>query len=243
MADRNRDWRSDADRDWRAPEPDSRRFDRDPGYRGYGDYGTDDVRSFGVPRDYPDAAYPPYWMRDENPRQGFGAPHDRESWNAQDQWGERDRSTSGERTPQGPMWQNPRTPGPSEQRRGKFFGRGPKGYRRSDERIREEISDRLMANPDVDASDIELSVAQGIVTLTGTVEDRHEKRIVDYIAEDAVGVDDVNNQLKVRHGFWASLTGEREKAGERELRRQPEREMAKPAPSGRGNAGRGGTAR
>jgi hypothetical protein len=97
----------------------------------------------------------------------------------------------------------------SEHRRGRFFGRGPKGYRRSSERIREEVSDRLMTHPDIDASDIEVRVGDGIVTLTGTVEDRHEKRLAEYIAEDALGVDDVDNQLKVRHGFWATLTGEK----------------------------------
>jgi len=100
----------------------------------------------------------------------------------------------------------------SEHRRGRFFGRGPKGYRRSSERIREEVSDRLMTHPDIDASDIEVRVENGIVTLMGTVEDRHEKRLAEYIAEDAIGVDDVDNQLKVRHGFWASMTGEKASA-------------------------------
>ena len=118
----------------------------------------------------------------------------------------------------------------SELRRGRFFGRGPKGYRRSDERIREEISDRLMTHPDIDASDIEVSVTNGIVTLSGMTEDRHEKRLAEYIAEDALGVDDVENRLKVRHGLWASLTGER--ASEREMPRHAEREL--PAASNEG---------
>jgi hypothetical protein len=74
-----------------------------------------------------------------------------------------------------------------------------------------------MTHPDIDASDIEVSVDSGIVSLTGTVEDRHEKRLADYIAEDAVGVNDVDNGLKVRHGFWATVVGER--ATERELGR------------------------
>lgn len=94
-------------------------------------------------------------------------------------------------------------------RRGRFYGVGPKGYRRSDERILEEMSDRLMTHPDVDASDIEVHVANGIITLTGTVPDRHQKRIADLIAEDIVGVDDVHNELHVRHGFWSSLAGGR----------------------------------
>lgn len=105
---------------------------------------------------------------------------------------------------------------------GRFFGRGPKNYRRSDERIREEICDRLTAHPDVDASDLEVKVSGGIVTLEGTVESRHEKRIAELISDDALGVDDVNNRLKVRHGFWSSVTGER--AAERELHREPERD-------------------
>jgi hypothetical protein len=66
-----------------------------------------------------------------------------------------------------------------------------------------------MTHPDIDASDIEVRVADGVVTLTGTAEDRHEKRLAEYIAEDALGVDDVDNQLKVRHGFWATLSGEK----------------------------------
>jgi hypothetical protein len=118
----------------------------------------------------------------------------------------------------------------SAARRGRFFGRGPKGYRRSDERIREEICDRLMTHPDIDASDMELSVKNGIVTMNGTVEDRHEKRLAEYIAEDALGVDDVENRLTVRHGFWATVVGER--AMERELPKRAEREMEMPAKEG-----------
>jgi len=104
---------------------------------------------------------------------------------------------------------------PAAPHRGRFFGRGPKGYRRSDERIKEEISDRLMGHPDVDASDVEVQVSNGIVTLTCTIENRHEKRITEYLAEDTLGVDDVNNQLKVRHGFWAGLTGDKARADDR----------------------------
>ena len=78
-----------------------------------------------------------------------------------------------------------------------------------DEHIRDEISDRLTTHPDIDASAVAVHVSEGIVTLMGAVEDRHEKRIAEYVAEDASGVDHVDNQLKVRHGFWAALTGEK----------------------------------
>lgn len=101
----------------------------------------------------------------------------------------------------------------SEHRRGRFYGRGPKGYRRSDERIREDICDRLMTHPDIDASDIDVEVSDGIISLMGTTEDRHEKRLAELIAEDVVGVDDVDNRLKVRHGVWAAVSGERAASG------------------------------
>lgn len=107
-------------------------------------------------------------------------------------------------------------------RRGPHAGRGPKGYRRSDDRIREDINDLLTADPNIDATEIEVRVASGIVTITGVVEDRAAKRLAEDLAEDVMGVDDVNNQLKVRHGFLAGLTGE--KASERELSREPEKE-------------------
>ena len=113
---------------------------------------------------------------------------------------------------------DPRRPRDQSPRRVSYVGLGPKGYRRSDQRIHEEVSDRLMTHPDVDASDIEVVVAAGIVTLDGSVEDRHQKRIAEFIAEDVVGVDDVRNQLEVRRGFWASLHGDRSTAPDEEAR-------------------------
>jgi hypothetical protein len=124
----------------------------------------------------------------------------------------------------------------SAARRGQFFGRGPKGYRRSDERIREDVSDRLMVHPDIDASEIEVHVANGIVTLTGIVDNRHEKRLAEFIAEDALGVDDVDNRLKVHHGFWATIRGER--PTDRELPVRPERDASASNEGGRANAAR-----
>ena len=40
-------------------------------------------------------------------------------------------------------------------------GRGPKGYSRSDDRIREDVSDRLSDDHMIDASDIEIEVKGG----------------------------------------------------------------------------------
>ena len=80
---------------------------------------------------------------------------------------------------------------------GGFAGRGPKGYQRSDERLQEEISDRLMADRWVDASEIEVRVKNGEVTLTGTVDNRDAKRRAEDIAEQVMGVRDVMNQVRV----------------------------------------------
>ena len=109
-----------------------------------------------------------------------------------------------------------------EGRRRTFVGRGPKGWRRADERIGDEVSEALARHPDIDASELEVTVASGVVTLTGVVEDRHEKRLAEDIAEDVFGVADVENKLKVRHGLLARLTGE--KVDEREVARGVERE-------------------
>src|SRR5262249_60892996 len=62
-----------------------------------------------------------------------------------------------------------------ERRRGNA-GRGPRGYHRSDERIREDVNDRLTDDWYIDASDIEVSVNNGMVTLSGRVNSREEKR-------------------------------------------------------------------
>ncbi len=80
---------------------------------------------------------------------------------------------------------------------GGHAGRGPKGYQRSDERLEEEVSDRLMADDWIDASDVEVRVKNGEVTLTGTVDNRQAKRRAEDIAEQVMGVRDVMNQIRV----------------------------------------------
>jgi len=88
---------------------------------------------------------------------------------------------------------------------GKFRGRGPKNYRRSDERIREEISDRLTENDWLDASDIEVNVQNGEAVLSGTVDSRYAKRLAEDIADSVSGVTNVQNNLRVR-GYEADAT-------------------------------------
>lgn len=81
---------------------------------------------------------------------------------------------------------------------GRHAGRGPKSYQRSDDRIKEDINERLTQHADVDATEIDVEIKQGEVTLRGTVENRHEKRIAEDIAENVFGVKDVKNEIRVQ---------------------------------------------
>ena len=81
---------------------------------------------------------------------------------------------------------------------GQHAGKGPKGYRRSDERIREEICDALTQHAHIDASEIEVRVKDGEVTLTGTVDRREEKRMAEDAVERVQGVREVHNQLRAQ---------------------------------------------
>jgi len=81
--------------------------------------------------------------------------------------------------------------------RGPNAGRGPKGYSRGDERIREDVCERLTQHGGVDASDVEVRVEGGVVTLTGTVPDRQMKHFAEDTAESVRGVSDVRNELRV----------------------------------------------
>ena len=96
--------------------------------------------------------------------------------------------------------------------RGGYAGRGPKGYTRSDDRINEDVCERLSWNDEVDATEITVRVKDGEVTLEGTVETRHMKRLAEDISEDVPGVLDVHNQLRVKKPILTEikekLTGE-----------------------------------
>jgi hypothetical protein len=72
-----------------------------------------------------------------------------------------------------------------------------------------EINEILTRHGDIDATDIEVRVQQGEVTLTGTVNDRWAKRLAEDIAEDVVGVTDVQNQLRVRRASESQGSEER----------------------------------
>lgn len=86
-------------------------------------------------------------------------------------------------------------------------GRGPRGYQRSDSRIMDEVCERLTWDPDVDATEIQVSVDGAVVTLEGTVNSRGEKRRAEDLACEVRGVVDVQNRLRLNQGQQQSATG------------------------------------
>jgi hypothetical protein len=80
---------------------------------------------------------------------------------------------------------------------GPFVGRGPRGYRRSDERIKEDVCECLAQHGMIDARNIDVTVENGEVTLRGSVEDRQMKRRAEDAVESVSGVRDVHNEIRV----------------------------------------------
>ena len=72
----------------------------------------------------------------------------------------------------------------------------PKGYTRSDERIREIVCERL-SHSGLDVSDVEVSVQEGRVALQGTVPSRRVKHAVEDCADHCPGVIDVENRVRI----------------------------------------------
>jgi osmotically-inducible protein OsmY len=77
------------------------------------------------------------------------------------------------------------------------FGRGPKSYQRSDARIQEDISERLLHTHHIDSSDVSVSVDGGRVTFDGTVPSRVMKHQIEDLADRCPGVQDIQNQVRV----------------------------------------------
>lgn len=80
---------------------------------------------------------------------------------------------------------------------GRFTGRGPKGYTRKDDSICDEVCDILTRHGEVDASEIQVSVMNAEVTLSGNVDDRRQRHLAEESIENISGVKNINNQLRV----------------------------------------------
>ncbi|HEX9287559.1 MAG TPA: BON domain-containing protein [Thermoanaerobaculia bacterium] len=102
--------------------------------------------------------------------------------------------------------------------RGRFTGKGPKGYQRSDERIQEDVNEELSQHGEIDATDIAVSVSNCEVTLDGEVETREQKRLAEDIVDACPGVHDVHNNLHVKKRFISRFFGTDEDTTRREAR-------------------------
>jgi hypothetical protein len=169
--------------------PGGQAYDQGAGHQGGADEGRFEEPFQG--RDWAPYREQPDWPR----RQHVGARHDRPVQREFDSGIMRSYGSGGDM----PRWSSS-----AEQ---SFRGRGPRGYRRSDDRIREDICDRLTEDHDIDASDIDIKVEGGEVTLEGTVEERRLKWLAEEIASRCSGVVDVHNHLRVQR-HQGQATGE-----------------------------------
>lgn len=85
--------------------------------------------------------------------------------------------------------------------------RGPKGWQRSDERIHDDVCERLANESGVDPTEVTVQVSGGTITLTGSVPDRGMKYRIEDIVDGCSGVKDVDNRLRVSRGGVGALLG------------------------------------
>lgn len=79
-----------------------------------------------------------------------------------------------------------------------YAGLGPKGYRRSDSSLEEEVCETLTQDPYIDASEIFVAVEDGVVKLSGLVDDREERFEIERAVDGIWGVEDILNDIKVK---------------------------------------------
>lgn len=78
----------------------------------------------------------------------------------------------------------------------------------SDPVITTRIAEKLAADPDIDMEEISVETTNGIVTLTGRVEERQAKVRAGIIARTTWGVVSVENLLEIAHGESAERRGD-----------------------------------
>ncbi len=171
------------------------------GGEGYRNYGDEYAGSGSAGRGYRPKRYGASTITGERARPGDdSSENDRVMQDRERTWSlvneRRDHSNYGA-GPGNTRFGNDATASRGEVRRGEHQGRGPKGYQRSDERIREDINERLTDDAMIDASEIEVQVQNREVTLTGTVRNRNEKRRTEDLAESVSGVSNVQNNLRI----------------------------------------------
>jgi len=73
----------------------------------------------------------------------------------------------------------------------------PVGEQFDDAAITTKIEAKLAADPDVSAFNVDVDTNQGVVRLSGTVEDREARAIAERLARETKGVSRVINQIEV----------------------------------------------
>jgi osmotically-inducible protein OsmY len=219
--DRRRDRQRMASQDYGPEDYDRYEGDRarwseddDARYRPFGDSGPIATRSgayAGDGRPYGGSlrgdlppGYREYWSNRRQARWADYEP-DRYTPNAREGRGEEPRSWWDRTQDEVSSWfgdENARRRREWDERqadiRAEHRGRGPKGYKRSDARIAEDLNDRLTDDPYLDASDVAVTVKDGEVTLSGMVARRSDKRRAEDLADAVSGVGHVQNNLRVR---------------------------------------------
>ena len=85
---------------------------------------------------------------------------------------------------------------------------GPKGWQRRDDRIHDDVCAHLTDDGHVDASDIEVIVHEGEVTLIGTVPERRQRERAIHIADSVRGVVDVVSRVRLARPAPAGSSAE-----------------------------------
>ncbi|NSX15483.1 BON domain-containing protein [Cupriavidus taiwanensis] len=174
----------------RLPRDETRPFEADESW-----YGVVESWRWGPgPEPWDEARYEDEWSRRRR------APYGEERWAAGrgDWYG----------GPAGPRYRGPGSSGgygAQDWDEPAYRRSGPKNYRRGDDRIHDEVCDRLAHAQELDVSEVTVRVQDGLVTLEGHVGDRRSKYDIEDIAERVFGVQDVINHIHVRpYGILAS---------------------------------------
>ncbi len=83
------------------------------------------------------------------------------------------------------------------ERRTRRYPPGPKGYQRSDERLKEDISERLYGAYHIDSSEVTVNVMGGKATLEGVVPSRHMKHAIEDMVDACPGVTEIDNRIRI----------------------------------------------
>lgn len=78
-----------------------------------------------------------------------------------------------------------------------YEGLGPKGWKRTDQRIKEDVCLALERSFEVDASGLEVEVHDGCVSLKGEIKSVGMRRVAEDLVESVPGVVDVFSQLRI----------------------------------------------